>query len=86
MEAKTKENKNYLAIFSVLGGISLVVVAIIFALLKLLNFIDWSWWWVTAPIWIPWCASLLALIVALIYYAVFTLKELFKRKDNNAEY
>jgi hypothetical protein len=21
--------------------------------LKLTNYIDWSWWWVTAPLWIP---------------------------------
>lgn len=24
-----------------------------FLVLKLTNLIDWSWWWVTAPIWIP---------------------------------
>jgi hypothetical protein len=21
--------------------------------LKLTNYIDWSWWWITAPLWIP---------------------------------
>ena len=26
---------------------------IIFTVLKLTNNINWSWWWVTAPIWIP---------------------------------
>jgi len=30
------------------------VLAIIFITLKLLSLIDWSWWWVLAPIWIPW--------------------------------
>jgi hypothetical protein len=24
---------------------------LIFLTLKLTNFIDWSWWWVTAPLW-----------------------------------
>ena len=24
---------------------------IIFLILKLTNVIDWSWWWVTAPLW-----------------------------------
>jgi len=24
---------------------------LIFLVLKLTNVIDWSWWWVTAPIW-----------------------------------
>ena len=26
---------------------------LIFLVLKLTNLIDWSWWWVTAPLWIP---------------------------------
>jgi len=26
---------------------------IVFLVLKLCNVIDWSWWWVTAPLWIP---------------------------------
>ena len=25
----------------------------IFVVLKLTNIINWSWWWVTAPLWIP---------------------------------
>lgn len=35
-------------------GMSLyVVLFLIFLILKLTNNIDWSWWWVTSPIWIP---------------------------------
>ena len=26
-------------------------VFIIFMMLKLTNTVDWSWWWITAPIW-----------------------------------
>ena len=26
---------------------------IVFLILKLTNNIDWSWWWVTSPLWIP---------------------------------
>lgn len=26
---------------------------LVFLVLKLTNYIDWSWWWVTAPLWIP---------------------------------
>jgi len=34
------------------GGVSLgTVVFIIFLVLKLTDHIDWSWWWVTAPLW-----------------------------------
>jgi fatty acid desaturase len=29
------------------------LLAIVFITLKLLDKIDWSWWWVLAPIWIP---------------------------------
>lgn len=29
------------------------VLFIVFLILKLINVIDWSWWWVTAPLWIP---------------------------------
>ena len=36
------------------GGIStLTVVGIVFIVLKLVGTIDWSWWWVLAPFWIP---------------------------------
>lgn len=31
------------------GGILFVV----FLVLKLTHVIDWSWWWVTSPLWIP---------------------------------
>ena len=35
-------------------GLSLPgVLFIIFLILKLTGNIDWSWWWVTAPLWIP---------------------------------
>lgn len=26
---------------------------LLFLALKLTGYIDWSWWWVTAPLWIP---------------------------------
>lgn len=28
------------------------VLFIVFAVLKMTNTIDWSWWWVTSPLWI----------------------------------
>lgn len=30
-----------------------LVLFIVFLILKLTNVIGWSWWWVTAPLWIP---------------------------------
>ena len=38
---------------------------LLFMTLKLTNVIDWSWWWVTGPLWIP--VSALLVIGLLIY-------------------
>lgn len=36
------------------GGVGLgTVLFLIFLVLKLTGHISWSWWWVTAPLWIP---------------------------------
>lgn len=36
------------------GGIGLGgALFLVFLVLKLTDTIDWSWWWVTAPLWIP---------------------------------
>jgi hypothetical protein len=43
-------------------GISLTMVLfIVFLILKLTNNIDWSWWWVTCPLWIG-----LAIVIAVL--------------------
>lgn len=41
---------------------------LIFLTLKLTNLIDWSWWWVLSPIWIPAC---FAAVVILVYLIIF---------------
>jgi Ca2+/H+ antiporter len=44
------------------GGIGCcTVVLIVFVILKLTGNIDWSWWWVTAPLWGP-----IALVLAVL--------------------
>ena len=41
------------------GGIGLgVILFLIFMTLKLTDNIDWSWWWVTSPLWIPFVAAM----------------------------
>jgi len=50
------------------SGLSLsTVVFVVFLVLKLTNNIDWSWWWVTSPLWIP--LSLL-LVFLIVYYFI----------------
>jgi hypothetical protein len=51
-------------------GIDLTgVLFIVFLILKLTNVIDWSWWWVTAPLWGPIALSF-AIIVILFLFGI----------------
>lgn len=45
-----------------LGGLS-TIIFIVFLILKLTNVIDWSWWWVTSPLWISVGLGLVALLI-----------------------
>jgi len=38
----------------------------IFLVLKLTDTIDWSWWWVTAPVWGSWVLVIVGAIVLLV--------------------
>ena len=42
------------------------VLAVVFIVLKLIGVIDWSWWWVLAPVWIPVIIVVIVFIVAII--------------------
>ena len=39
---------------------------LVFLVLKLTKVITWSWWWVTAPLWIPLVLCLTIIIIVLI--------------------
>jgi hypothetical protein len=43
-----------------LGGL----IFLLFLALKLTRVIDWSWWWITAPLWIPAGIIVIVLIIA----------------------
>lgn len=46
------------------GGIGLdVILFIIFLVLKLTHVIDWSWWWVTSPLWIPFAIVIVVIVI-----------------------
>lgn len=36
---------------------------VVFLVLKLTHYIDWSWWWVTSPLWIGFAIWLLLTII-----------------------
>ena len=39
---------------------------IVFLILKLIGNIDWSWWWVTSPLWIPIAVALAFIVLVMI--------------------
>lgn len=48
------------------GGIGFTgLLAIVFITLKLTGYIDWSWWWVLAPLWIPFTLAIVLILVLL---------------------
>lgn len=51
------------------GGIGFTgLLFIAFLVLKLTHFIDWSWWWITAPLWAP----IAIVLAATIIFAIIT--------------
>jgi ABC-type Fe3+-siderophore transport system permease subunit len=50
------------------------VLFIVFLVLKLTNVIDWSWWWVTAPLWIPIGLAVMIFIVTALVIIVKAIK------------
>ena len=52
------------------GGIGLSgAVFLVFLILRLTHYIDWSWWWITAPLWGPlaFVTAILMLVVAAVF-------------------
>lgn len=46
------------------SGVGLdVILFVVFLVLKLTNTIDWSWWWVTAPLWIPLAFAIVVIVI-----------------------
>ena len=43
------------------------LLAIVFITLKLTNYIDWSWWWVTAPLWGSFAIGVVILFLMFLY-------------------
>lgn len=53
------------------GGVGFAgLLTILFIALKLTHVIDWSWWWVLAPVWIGFALVALVLLVVGVVAAV----------------
>lgn len=54
------------------GGIGVLgLLGVVFVTLKLLGYIDWSWWWVTAPFWGGFALFIAIVVLFGTLYAVF---------------
>ena len=69
------------------GGISLSgLTFIVFLVLKLCEVIDWSWWWVTSPLWIPLAAVIgICIILLVVGFCIGAIRAVYKfiRGKNN---
>lgn len=54
-----------------IGFCSLLTIA--FIVLKLTHYIDWSWWWVLAPLWISIGVAAAIFLVGIVILAVIAL-------------
>lgn len=44
----------------------LEALTLVFITLRLCNVIDWSWWWVLSPLWIPLAVIILLVIIGMV--------------------
>lgn len=54
------------------SGLLTTLLTVLFVGLKLTHYIDWSWWWILAPTWIP---MVLIILLILLIGVVYCLKE-----------
>ena len=57
------------------GGMSfLEVLLLVFIILKLCKVINWSWWWVLSPFWIPLGLAIILLLISVILKLIYKSK------------
>jgi uncharacterized protein (DUF983 family) len=61
------------------GGGGLFAVFVVFLVLKITGTVDWSWWLITIPLWLPVVITVTTLIVAALIGFAFGLGP-FKRR------
>lgn len=51
------------------GGSISTILLVVFIVLKLCKVIDWSWWWVFSPFWIPFAIVIFIFIIIGLFQA-----------------
>jgi hypothetical protein len=69
-------------LYSKILRINLEILTIIFVVLKLTGYIDWSWWLVTLPFW---GSAVLGLFILLILFIYTFFEKILERKKQNNE-
>lgn len=54
-------------------NISMVLLTVVFVVLKVMNYISWSWLWVLSPIWI---STIFSFVIVIFFGSMF--KKFFK--------
>ena len=58
-DKETNQKSQYLSF----GTPFCFITTLVFLVLKLTNVIDWNWWWIFAPLWIPLGVSLVIIAI-----------------------
>lgn len=75
-----RENNIEVITVEILG----VIVFLIFFFAKIFDKIDWSWWWIFSPLWIPIALVLTIILVGSFLYLISIIYKLIKYKyDKN---
>ncbi len=62
------------------GGNFTSLLALLFIGLKVTGLINWSWWWVLAPLWMPF--AIIPAVVIIAWVGFFFLGRYFKQKQS----
>lgn len=66
---------------STIGSVSFsTLLVIIFLILKLTNNIDWSWWWIFSPYWIP-VISFISIMIITVFISLIYMANTGKSMD-----
>lgn len=64
------------------GGIGFIgLLTIVFVVLKLTNYVTWSWWWVISPVWLSTSLVLTILLIVFIVKVSQAVNKEKKRKE-----
>ena len=73
----SKENNN-----STIGANFTITLLTVFVVLKLTNNIDWNWWWVLSPLWIPFALLFLVTVLEGLLNFTNNITKLNKKQKN----